>query len=297
MAATPFRIRTLNSISPRGLERLPGDRYRSSRTSPSPTRSWCARRTCTRSTIPGSVKAIGRAGAGTNNIPVAAMSQARRAGVQRAGRQRQRGQGARASPAMLLAARNIVPALALRRAVSTAPTIATSTRRSRRARRSSSASSCPDRTLGVIGLGAIGVPGRRRGASRSAWTCSVTTRSITVDARLELPSQRGAHGASLDDAVRARRLRHAARAAGRRRRATWSTRRDSALMRAGGRSAQLRARRRSSTTRAIVAALDGGELAGYVCDFPDARASRTIRRSSRCRTSAPRRTRRKRTAP
>ena len=65
----------------------------SARTWPSRTPSWCARPTCTRMAIPASVRAIGRAGAGTNNIPVKAMSAARRAGVQRARRQRQRGQG------------------------------------------------------------------------------------------------------------------------------------------------------------------------------------------------------------
>ena len=40
-----------------------------------PTRSWSARRTCTRIEIPASVLAVGRAGAGTNNIPVSLLSQ------------------------------------------------------------------------------------------------------------------------------------------------------------------------------------------------------------------------------
>ena len=91
---------------------------RSARRSSSPTRSSCARTTCTRWRFPPSVKAIGRAGAGTNNIPVAEMSK-RGVPVFNA-------PGANANAvkelvlaALLLAARNVIPALALRRRRST----------------------------------------------------------------------------------------------------------------------------------------------------------------------------------
>ena len=51
-------------------EALPAGALRGRRaTSPSPTRSSCARRTCTRMEIPRSVKAIGRAGAGDEQHP------------------------------------------------------------------------------------------------------------------------------------------------------------------------------------------------------------------------------------
>ena len=82
-----------------------------------------------------------RAGAGTNNIPVAALSRARHPGVQRARRQRQRGQGAGARRPVPRGAQHL-PGLGVRaRAQRRRRT--PSTRRSRRARRTSSASSCP----------------------------------------------------------------------------------------------------------------------------------------------------------
>ena len=117
---------------------------RSARTSPSPTRCWCARPTCTRIDDPGQRAARSRrAGAGTNNIPVEAMS-ARGVPVFNA-------PGANANAVkelvlagMLLAARNLPPAL---RFVAGARPRGrpTWTRRSRTARRRSPASSSPAR--------------------------------------------------------------------------------------------------------------------------------------------------------
>ena len=75
--------------------------------------SWCARPTCTRSRIAAAVRAVGRAGAGVNNIPVAELSK-RGIPVFNA-------PGANANAVkelvlagLLLAARNICPGLALR---------------------------------------------------------------------------------------------------------------------------------------------------------------------------------------
>ena len=69
-----FVIRTINNISPRGLERLPRDRYSVSSDNAEPDAIIVRSADMHAMTIPSSVKAIGRAGAGTNNVPVAALS-------------------------------------------------------------------------------------------------------------------------------------------------------------------------------------------------------------------------------
>ena len=69
-----FDVLTLNAISPRGLARLPSHLYRVSSESPSPDAVIVRSFSLHDREIPASVKAIGRAGAGVNNIPVPAMS-------------------------------------------------------------------------------------------------------------------------------------------------------------------------------------------------------------------------------
>ena len=108
--AESLKILTLNSISPAGLERFPAGRYVVSGDAPAPDAILVRSQDMHRMDIPGSVKAIGRAGAGTNNIPVAVMSK-RGVPVFNA-------PGANANAvkelviaAMLMAARNLIPAL------------------------------------------------------------------------------------------------------------------------------------------------------------------------------------------
>ena len=69
-----FKILVLNQISQVGLKRLPAERYAVGKDMASRMPSWCVRPTCTRWRFPPAVKAIGRAGAGTNNIPVKEMT-------------------------------------------------------------------------------------------------------------------------------------------------------------------------------------------------------------------------------
>src|SRR5262245_13604553 len=73
--AVVFDVLTLNAISPRGLARLPKERYRVSAESSTPDAILVRSFNLHDREIPASVRAIGRAGAGVNNIPVAAMSQ------------------------------------------------------------------------------------------------------------------------------------------------------------------------------------------------------------------------------
>src|SRR5918993_3651504 len=69
-----FKILTLNNISVRGLERLPRDRYEVASEIGHPDAVLLRSADMHDMEIPPSVKAVARAGAGTNNIPVAKLS-------------------------------------------------------------------------------------------------------------------------------------------------------------------------------------------------------------------------------
>ena len=69
-----FKIQTLNNISAIGLERLPRDRYEVGPEVKNPDAVLVRSTDMHKLEVPASVRAIGRAGAGTNNIPVKAMS-------------------------------------------------------------------------------------------------------------------------------------------------------------------------------------------------------------------------------
>jgi len=69
-----YQILTLNNISPLGLERLPGDRYRVGNDVKNPDGILVRSAKMHDMEIGSNLKAVGRAGAGVNNIPVAKMS-------------------------------------------------------------------------------------------------------------------------------------------------------------------------------------------------------------------------------
>ena len=137
--ALKYRIAVYNAISARGLERFPSAPYIVGKGVSNPDAILLRSHVLQISEIPASVKAIARAGAGVNNIPVDEMSK-RGVPVFNA-------PGANANAvkelvlaAILLAARNLVPAVAYVQALA-AGTISTSA--SRKARSSSRASSFP----------------------------------------------------------------------------------------------------------------------------------------------------------
>lgn len=70
-----FKILTLNSISVKGLDRLPRDRYEIASEIGHPDAILVRSADMHSLAIPASVLAVGRAGAGTNNIPVSQLSQ------------------------------------------------------------------------------------------------------------------------------------------------------------------------------------------------------------------------------
>ena len=69
-----YQILTLNNISPLGLERLPGDRYRVGNDVTNPDAILVRSAKMHDMEIAANLKAVGRAGAGVNNIPVVKMS-------------------------------------------------------------------------------------------------------------------------------------------------------------------------------------------------------------------------------
>lgn len=72
---TMYKIQTLNKISPKGLELFPRDLYEAASEIPNPDALIVRSADMHTMNIPPSVKAVARAGAGTNNIPVAALTE------------------------------------------------------------------------------------------------------------------------------------------------------------------------------------------------------------------------------
>ena len=147
------RILTLNQISAHGLHRFPSARYTVGKAVDEPDAIIVRSHDMRAMAIPASVKAIGRAGAGTNNIPVAEMSK-RGAPVFNA-------PGANANAvkelvlaALLMGARNLVPAL--RYVDGLDPGAPDLEARVEEGKKQFAGVELPGRTLGIVGLGAIG---------------------------------------------------------------------------------------------------------------------------------------------
>jgi D-3-phosphoglycerate dehydrogenase / 2-oxoglutarate reductase len=150
---TPYRILTLNQISAHGLHRFPSGRYTVGKSVDRPDAIIVRSQDMHAMDIPATVKAIGRAGAGTNNIPVAAMSR-RGVPVFNAPGGNANAVKELVLTAMLIAARNVVPAVhyveSLDRSASNLEA------RIEDGKKQFAGIELPHRTLGVIGLGAVG---------------------------------------------------------------------------------------------------------------------------------------------
>ena len=149
-----YKILTLNNISVSGLERLPRDRYEIASEIQNPDAVLLRSFSMHDWPIPASLKAVGRAGAGVNNIPVPQMT-AKGICVFNA-------PGANANAVkelviagMLLAARNICTAWDYARKLQ--GTDAELSKQVEAGKKNFVGIELPNRTLGVIGLGAIGV--------------------------------------------------------------------------------------------------------------------------------------------
>ena len=148
------RIKTLNAISPIGLGRLPRDRYEVGPDLADPDALLVRSADLHSQPIPDSVLAVARAGAGTNNIPVGELSL--------------RGipvfntPGANANAVkelvlagLLLAARNIMPAWCFAQGLTGDD--AAIGKAVEAGKKQFAGFELPGRTLGIVGLGAIGV--------------------------------------------------------------------------------------------------------------------------------------------
>ena len=149
-----YKIKTLNNIAVEGLRRFPRDHYEVASDIVSPDAIILRSHDMHNMEIPESVAAIGRAGAGVNNIPVDAMSK-RGVPVFNAPGANANAVKELAVAGMLIAARNICDARdyvknlkedgdALSKAVESG-------------KKEFVGFELPGKTLGVIGLGAIGV--------------------------------------------------------------------------------------------------------------------------------------------
>src|SRR5258706_9981086 len=180
-----FQILTLNQISSHGLHRFPGARYAVGKAVDNPDAILVRSHDMHPMAIPASVRAIGRAGAGTNNIPVAAMSE-RGVPVFNA-------PGANANAVkelviagMLLAARNLPDAL---RFVSDLDAKAPGMDKAvEDGKKAFAGFELAGHTLGVIGLGKVGCL-VADAAIKLGMDVLGFDPHITVDAAWSLPSQ------------------------------------------------------------------------------------------------------------
>ena len=256
-----FRIQTLNNISVKGLERLPRERYEVASDIARPDAILVRSADMHSMTIPAGMLAVGRAGAGVNNIPVAALSK-RGIPVFNA-------PGANANAVkelvlagMLIAARNVCAAWDFARRTQGDDKSIDET--VEKGKKNFVGFELPGRVLGVVGLGAIGVE-----VANSALALGMKVLGydpqITVQRAWQLSSS-VEQALSLDDLFaradiisvhvplndQTRGLVSAARLA---------------LMKKGGVVLNF-ARAPIVDEAAVLAGLDGGHLAGYVCDFP-----------------------------
>jgi D-3-phosphoglycerate dehydrogenase / 2-oxoglutarate reductase len=179
-----YQILALNHISSHGLHRFPATRYAVGKSVTAPDAILVRSHDMHEMTIPASVLAIGRAGAGTNNIPVARMS-LRGIPVFNA-------PGANANAvkelvlaALLMAARNILPALRYVGGLdAAAPDLE---KRVEDGKKQFAGVELPGRTLGIVGLGAIGSLVADT-ALKLGMKVAGFDPEITVDAAWRLPS-------------------------------------------------------------------------------------------------------------
>ena len=268
--AERFNILLLDAISAAGLKQLPAERYHAAKDAAEPDAVMLRSHDMHAMQIPASVRAIGRAGAGTNNIPVSAMS-ARGVPVFNA-------PGANANAVkelvlagMLMAARNLAPAMRFVAGLDAKdPALE---RKVEEGKKTFSGYELAGHTLGVIGLGKIGCL-VADAAIKLGMNVLGHDPEITVDAAWSLPSQ-VRRAASVAEVLRGSDFvtlhvplvdatRHLVDGA------------KLALMRADAVLLNF-SREGVVDEAAVLAALEARRLAWYVCDFPTPAASRHAR--------------------
>jgi D-3-phosphoglycerate dehydrogenase / 2-oxoglutarate reductase len=268
MASAPrFRVLVLNQISPNGLKRLPAETYLAGKDVGDPDAVLVRSADMHSVEIAPSVKAIGRAGAGTNNIPVKAMS-ARGVPVFNA-------PGANANAVkelvlagMLIAARNLVPAQRFVEHLD--PAAADLDKAVEEGKKAFAGYELAGQTLGIIGLGKIGCL-VADAAIKLGMNVLGYDPEITVDAAWSLPAQ-VKKAASVTDVLKNAHfislhvpLVEATR--------DLVNEKNVALAKEGAVLLNF-SREGVVSDTAVLAALAKGQLGWYVCDFPSGKIIR-----------------------
>ena len=265
--ARPFRVLVLNQISDNGLRRLPADAYVTGKDLSEPDAVLVRSADMHRLAIASTVKAIGRAGAGTNNIPVKAMS-LRGVPVFNA-------PGANANAVkelvlagMLMAARNIAPAQRFVDQLDPASPDLDKTVED--GKKNFAGSELAGQTLGIIGLGKIGCL-VADAAIKLGMNVLGYDPDITVDAAWSLPAQ-VKKAASVADVLKNANFitLHVP--------LVDATRdlvgdKNLSLMKPGAVLLNF-SREGVVNDAAVLAALDAHQLGWYVCDFPNEKIMR-----------------------
>lgn len=256
-----FRVLVLNQISPKGLERLPAGAYVSGKDIAAPHAVLVRSADMHGLAIPDSVLAIARAGAGTNNIPVKAMS-ARGVPVFNAPGGNANAVKELVLAGMLMAARNLAPAQRFVQALdAAAPDLDKTVEEGKKA---FAGFELAGQTLGVIGLGKVGCL-VADAAIKLGMQVLGHDPDITVDAAWSLPSQVKKAG-SVNEVLRGAQFVtvHVPLLESTRHLINTNNLR---LMRPG--AVLLNFSREGIVDDApVLQALDAGQLAWYVCDFP-----------------------------
>lgn len=254
------KVLTLNAISARGLARLP-QHYVVGGDVADPDGILVRSANMHDMAIPASVKAVARAGAGTNNIPVKRLSE-RGVPVFNA-------PGANANAVkelviagMLMGARNLVPALKFAEGLS--GTDEAMHKATEAGKKAFAGMELPRRTLGVIGLGAIGSH-VAEAAIRLGMQVVGFDPGITIDAAWRLPSQ-VKRAENVEDVLRLSDFvtLHVPLVDGTR---NLIDARRIGAMRPGAVLLNF-AREGVVDNAAVIEALDAGKLHAYICDFP-----------------------------
>lgn len=259
-----FTILTLNNIACAGLQRLPPDLYQVSEDASEPDAILLRSFDMHDYPIPASLKAVARAGAGVNNIPYKALA-VRGIPVFNAPGANAQAVMELTITGMFLAARNIAAALDFTRDL--AGDEASITRLVEAGKRQFTGFELPGRTLGVIGLGAVGVKVANM-ALRLGMRVVGHDPDITVSRAWQLSSDvRQASG--VDDLLRCSDMVSVHVPLNDRTRNLIDSR-GLSIMRAGATVLNF-SRAGIVNDEAVVAAVESGKLHAYVCDFPSRR--------------------------
>lgn len=260
---TKTRVRTLNAISGTGLTRFPAERYEVGESVSEPDALLVRSAKLHDTPIPDSVLAIARAGAGTNNIPVDAMT-ARGIPVFNT-------PGANANAvkelvlgALFLAARGLIPAADF--AAHLEGSDADIAKATEAGKKQFVGFELPGKTLGVVGLGAIGVRVANAALSLGLKVVGYDPQ-ISVDHAWHLSAE-VQRAESMEEVFRRADILTIHVPALESTRGLVSTQR-LAMMKHSAIILNF-ARAEVVDETAILSALDQGYLAGYVCDFPSA---------------------------